>query len=178
MILDATAFCREMWYDKKYSDCIYMDKRKGKFRADSYKDNPKFEKLEWDIRPTVQAVWEKLPFRDEVFDQVLFDPPHKIGNSYSVFSDKYGQLELWGWQKQLYNASKEFLRVLKPKGLLFFKWAETCKASDRAIKVIEAGGFKPLFGSNTTSGKTSAVWVTYCKNLTVPAKDSSGSEQK
>ena len=158
MILDATAFRREMWYDKNYSEAIYMDKRKGHFENEHY---------DWsiDIHPDVAAVWSHSPFKNECFDQVLFDPPHKVGNSYSVFQELYGQLGLWTWQREIFEAVKEFHRVLKPKGMLFFKWAETSKASERAIAIIKSAGFKPLFGSRTASGKTSAIWVVYVKEV-------------
>ena len=66
-----------------------------------------------------------MPFTDATFDLVIFDPPHLIrAGKESWLAKKYGTLELMSWQNDLYKGFYECLRVLKPNGVLFFKWSQ------------------------------------------------------
>jgi len=128
MILDATAGNRTLW-EYKYSEHItYIDVEK---------------KLE--RRPTIFASNEHTPFPDKTFNSIFYDPPHNWGGAIhffsfpnrrermKVFKDASGCPTYYGWDKfktrgrllkHMYNAQKEFQRILKDDGLLWFKWNE------------------------------------------------------
>jgi SAM-dependent methyltransferase len=61
---------------------------------------------------------------DEAFSYIIFDPPHlvKVGES-SWLAQKYGQLPVL-WEEWMIKAFTECFRVLKPGGMLLFKWSD------------------------------------------------------
>lgn len=61
---------------------------------------------------------------DEAFSYIIFDPPHlvKVGES-SWLAQKYGQLPML-WEEWMTKAFSECFRVLKPGGMLLFKWSD------------------------------------------------------
>ena len=61
---------------------------------------------------------------DEAFSYIIFDPPHlvKVGES-SWLAQKYGQLPVL-WEEWMTKAFAECFRVLKPGGMLLFKWSD------------------------------------------------------
>lgn len=76
-----------------------------------------------DVSPDMVADFRKLPFPDKSFNLVIFDPPHlEVGSGWQV--DKYGKLDRYGWRDDLAKGFSECLRVLKPSGVLVFKWYE------------------------------------------------------
>ena len=113
-----------------------------------------------DINPDVQVDFTALPFEDETFYHVCFDPPHliKVGHN-SWLAKKYGQLNKSTWQDDLRKGFSECFRVLKTNGTLIFKWNET----DIPVKEILAlTEYKPLFGH--ISGKRSNThWISFIK---------------
>ena len=104
--LDATAGYRMMWKNKNPPHWIFMDK-----------------KIE--VRPDIQAVWEYLPFRNNVFNCVLFDPPHIVlwGTGTPKIAENFGG---WPYKRDIlpsiFKSIKEFARVSKR---LVFKWCDT-----------------------------------------------------
>jgi len=137
MILDATAGNRTMWELKDYPNIIYSDmERKLKNKPTLYADNT------------------TLPFLDGIFDTIFYDPPHNWGGGdepnpiYPSEIKKWKQKHVpfaftyYGWDKyktrvglfrHVYAAQKEFQRVLKPDGLLWFKWNEMRIPLDRIL---------------------------------------------
>jgi hypothetical protein len=103
-----------------------------------------------------------LPFPDESFYLAVFDPPHlKRLKDSAWFSKEYGVLDET-WPQMLHDGFAEGMRVLKPNGVLIFKWSESeIPASD----VWTAIGQKPLFGHH--SGKKSLTfWGCFMKEET------------
>ena len=89
----------------------------------------------------------------------MWDPPHlqKVGDS-SWLAKKYGKLDE-NWPQMLHDGFRECMRVLKPDGVLIFKWAESDIAAEKVWKAI---GEKPLFGHH--SGKQSKTfWGCFMK---------------
>lgn len=104
--------------------------------------------------------FRKMPFPDNSFYLVLFDPPHlnNLGES-SWLAKKYGRL-LPSWEDDIRQGFEECMRVLKPNGTLIFKWNEQQIPTARIIEII---GQKPLFGH--TSGKGGkTIWMCFLKN--------------
>jgi len=146
MILDSTAGKRMMWFQKNYEETIYMD-------------------IKREVKPTIVADFRALPFRDEVFDLVIFDPPHTQPGSKGIFYRDFGSIRSSLVIPTLYKASRELFRVLKQGHFLIFKWNTHDKDLNR---VLTAFPYKPLFGQRTT-GKihyrdtSRTYWVTFQK---------------
>lgn len=150
VILDATAGGRQMWYNKYDPDTVYMDKRKT-FPTQTPSGN--IINGAFKIPPDIQAVWEYLPFKDNTFDLIDFDPPHRI-RKFSptwIHDSLYGTIDPDKFIKTFYTAFKELFRVLKPGGFLILKWCDLDRSLDDILKLTE---HKPLFWN--ISGATKA----------------------
>ena len=101
-----------------------------------------------------------MPFEDNTFYHVVFDPPHlnKIGKD-AWLAKKYGKLD-GEWKQFMRDSFDECMRVLKPNGTLIFKWSEI----DIPLKdIFSAIPYKPLYGNR--SGKhMSTIWVAFMKD--------------
>lgn len=151
-ILDACCGSRMCWFDKDNPDTVFMDCRSEEH---TLCDGRRLE-----IRPDVVGDFRKMPFPDNSFYLVLFDPPHlnNLGES-SWLAKKYGRL-LPSWEDDIRQGFEECMRVLKPNGTLIFKWNEQQIPTARIIEII---GQKPLFGH--TSGKGGkTIWMCFLKN--------------
>src|SRR4051794_13917367 len=70
------------------------------------------------VDPDIQADFRALPFRDDTFAHVFFDPPHLVGaGKKGWLALKYGVLE-GDWREDLRKGFAECFRVLKPGGTL------------------------------------------------------------
>ena len=155
-ILDVTCGCRSIWFDKHHPAAVYCDKRTAHF-------NKVFgatqKKRVIDIEPDVLCDFTDLPFEDESFALVVWGPPHIEGlNETSWLSKEYGVLGD-DWREVLKNGYRECMRVLKPDGVLIFKWSET---QIPAAEVWKAIGAKPLFGHHSGK-KMNTYWGTFMK---------------
>ena len=111
------------------------------------------------MEPDIVADFTQLPFPDKSFYLVVFDPPHlvKIGEN-AWLKKKYGKLPE-NWKPLIRDGFKECMRVLKPNGVLIFKWCETDIATREIINVC---GEDPLFGHR--SGKQAKThWLCFMK---------------
>lgn len=103
-----------------------------------------------------------LPFEDESFSLVIFDPPHlrNIGES-SYMGQAYGRLPPYV-AKFLKRGFDECWRVLKPNGTLIFKWG----AKDFKLPfVLQTIGRKPLLGNRKPAAET--YWMVFFKSQEV-----------
>lgn len=106
-----------------------------------------------------------LPFADGRFQLVVFDPPHllRAGES-SWMRAKYGALSRETWRDDLRAGFAECFRVLKPGGVMIFKWAET---NIKVSEVLALTPERPLFGH--PSGKRNTThWMTFIKPEATP----------
>ena len=147
-ILDACCGSRVFWFDKENPDVTFMDCRQY------------FEKLPTghviNVNPDIVADFRDMPFEDDEFDMVVFDPPHLIhaGES-SWLAKKYGRLDEL-WPEDIRQGFVECMRVLRPSGSLIFKWNEDqIPLSD----VLEAIGEQPLFGNK----RSKTHWLVFMK---------------
>lgn len=91
-----------------------------------------------DVSPDMVADFRELPFPDKSFNLVIFDPPHlDVGAGWQV--DKYGKLDSDSWHEDLAKGFSECLRVLKPHGVLVFKWYEHHIPLKDVLKLCPAG---------------------------------------
>lgn len=141
-ILDMTAGSRMFWWNKSDPRATYVDKRDGVYVLPDI--NTKDGRV-IDVRPDIQLDWTKepLPFPDNSFHMVVFDPPHLLhAGKDSWLARKYGTLDDL-WPNQIRRGFSEAMRVLKPYGTLVFKWNDDqIKLSD----VLHEITYRPLFG--------------------------------
>lgn len=122
-ILDVCCGAR-MFYDnqsKDRLDTIYMD-----IRSDitiEYEHAGSGTKSIWEIKPDIVGDFRKIPFEDNRFSLVVFDPPHLVSNSNGILNQKYGKLKK-DWKEDIRKGFSECMRVLRPGGFLNFKWSE------------------------------------------------------
>ena len=96
------------------------------------------------VDPDIICDFRKLPFDDNEFDLVIFDPPHLINaGDKSWLKIKYGRLPKDDWQSYINKGFQECLRVLKPTGTLLFKWSSDQISFSDVFKAI---GQKPILG--------------------------------
>ena len=159
-ILDATCGSRTIWFNKHHPNALYCDKRKEELYG-IWKAGERQSERSCVIDPDIQCDFTNLPFEDDQFSLVVFDPPHlkNIGQN-AWMAKKYGKIER-DWQRMLHDGFTECMRVLKPDGVLIFKWNEF---DIPAADVWKAIGRRPLFGHH--SGKKSKTfWGVYMKGI-------------
>ena len=155
-VLDPCCGSRMMWFDKTDQRCLF-----GDIRAESHliKDRQYLRHLE--IHPDVRLDFTALPFPDEQFTLVVFDPPHLVrAGKKSWLAKKYGTLGA-DWHEEIRKGFAECFRVLKDSGVLIFKWNEN-QISVREILTLTDQ--KPLFGHTTMRHKrnqTQTHWFTF-----------------
>lgn len=115
-----------------------------------------------EILPDTICDFRNLPFQDESFSMVIFDPPHlQIVGDNSWLAKKYGKLPK-EFQPLLEEGFKECFRVLKTNGTLIFKWNET---DIKVSEIIKLAPQPPVFGH--LSGKNSKThWIVFFKGAT------------
>lgn len=155
LILDACCGGRMFWYDKQNENTVFMDNRhvgKGAFKNNW---NPN-----WCVDPDIISDFRNMPFPNNHFKMVVYDPPHLTsGSEKSVINKKYGLLNKQTWREDISDGFKECWRVLEDYGILIFKWSEENIKTSELLRVIPE---RPLFGDFTgKSGKT--IWMTFIK---------------
>lgn len=161
-ILDVTCGSRSIWFQKDEPHTVYCDKRREEWErrfGKALNANGEQSKRHLSIEPDVLCDFRDLPFKDNTFSLVVFDPPHVKNLSEKCWTIKmYGSLDD-NWREMLRDGFNECMRVLKPDGVLIFKWNET---SYTTREVIDAIGQEPLFGHR--SGKKAMThWMCFMK---------------
>ena len=160
LILDATCGSRTIWFDKNCSAAVFFDCREEHDTA-IWKSTKNDSVRTLNVTPDVIGDFTNLPFDDESFYLVVFDPPHllRVGDN-AWLKKKYGRLPQ-DWTKLIHDGFWECMRVLKPYGTLVFKWSDI-QVSTR--DVINAIGKYPLFGHR--SGKQmNTHWMCFMKGV-------------
>jgi len=161
-ILDATCGGRSIWHpsNKEREDTLYIDKRE---------EEPGFTGQEgrtYGVQPDEIQDFRDLPYEDNSFNLVVFDPPHIVKNNgmeklTGYVTKSYGALHAETWNHDIRKGFEELWRVLKPGGTLVFKFAN----NDIDFKeVLDLAPVNPLFG--TTTKKNSKVenrWFVFYK---------------
>ena len=157
-ILDATCGGRMMWFNKDNPMVEFCDRRiVPKMMIGEGRNARAFE-----VNPDTVADFKHLPFADETFYLVVFDPPHllRAGKEKSYMAQKYGILAA-DWQTEIHDGFHECMRVLKPNGVLIFKWCEVQLAVAEIKKAICA---EPLFG-HISGRRSNTHWMTFMKSF-------------
>lgn len=94
IILDACCGPRTFWFDREDKRSIFMDCREDKYIVDRGTPGTK-GRSPVIVKPQIMADFTEMPFRDEIFYHVVFDPPHYTSKSMtgnSKLAHQYGML--------------------------------------------------------------------------------------
>ncbi|MGP2977721.1 class I SAM-dependent methyltransferase [Serratia nevei] len=152
-ILDMCCGSRMFWFDKQDERAVFMDKRS--------EEHTLCDGRPLVISPDLIADFTALPFADCTFPVVVFDPPHleRVGpNGWQ--GKKYGKLDRETWRDELHAGFAEAFRVLRPLGVLIFKWNETQIPVSQIIALTDE---KPAIWQRT--GKNDKThWIIFVKS--------------
>ena len=153
-VLDACCGSRMFWFDHADKRAVFVDKRRETLTADSRQGRRQVV-----VNPDILADFTALPFPDDHFYLVVFDPPHlKRNGATGWITKKYGVLS-GDWREMLRKGFAESFRVLRPNGTLVFKWSEDEVSVQEILKLTPE---KPLFGSRY--GKHfKSHWIVFMK---------------
>lgn len=153
-ILDVTCGPRGIWFNPHEPHTLYCDQRSE--HNESYYDAHRTI----DVSPDVVCDFTRLPFPDNTFHLVVFDPPHLIGQDKSWLKKRFGYYSSKESAIDSINSGiSECMRVLKPYGVLIFKW---CELQISTRDIIDSLDYKPLFG-HRSGKKSNTHWMTFMK---------------
>ena len=158
-ILDACCGGRMFYFDKEDPRVVFQDIRD--------EEVPLSDGRIFKVHPDVIADFRNMPYPDDSFNMVVFDPPHMVYYSRSNTAEHerrgdlyaaYGELRK-DWREYLGQGFQECFRVLKPGGFLIFKWSDT----DIKVKsILDLTPEKPILGHK--SGKAMGThWILFMK---------------
>lgn len=154
LILDASCGGRMFWFNKHHPAAIYMDNR-------TLEPTKLSNRATLEVKPDIVGDFRDMPFEDNSFALVVFDPPHlfRIGATGYV-GKKYGGLDKNTWRRDIQAGFMECFRVLRPQGVLVFKWND----SHVPLKdVLELAPIEPLFGNRATGKNLKTHWLVFMK---------------
>lgn len=158
-ILDPCCGSRMWWFDKSNPAVVFGDVRRETVTVTDRSHGKVDGVRTLSIDPDVDLDFRSLPFADESFRLVAFDPPHLVrAGKRSWLAAKYGKLGQ-NWREDLKAGFAECFRVLKPEGVLVFKWNET---QVKVREVLELSPVAPLFG-NVSGKKAGTHWIVFMK---------------
>lgn len=151
-ILDVCCGGKRFYYDKENPSVTFMDIRQENFEIHGKKI---------DVNPDVIGDFRSMPFDDETFDLIVFDPPHlKWAGNTSIMKAQYGQLDLFTWADDIHKGMSECMRVAKSTATIIFKWNEAQVSLKEVLEALSP--YKPLFG-NKINKKGTTHWLTFVK---------------
>lgn len=158
-ILDPCCGSRMMWFDRQHPDAVFGDQRHEILtvmdRSHGHVDGTRTLRIE----PDVLLDFRALPYPNDMFKLVAFDPPHLVrAGPRSWLAAKYGKLGQ-DWRDDMRQGFSECFRVLAPDGVLVFKWNET---QVKLREVLALTPVQPLFG-NTSGKKAGTHWMVFMK---------------
>lgn len=152
LVLDPASGSRMFYFDKADERVVFGDIR--------HESHTLCDGRALEVNPDAVMDFRELPYADATFAVVIFDPPHlvRVGHNSWTFK-KYGGL-LTTWREDLTAGFAECFRVLRPEGVLIFKWNET---QITAAQILALTPHKPLVGHR--SGKQAKThWITFLKD--------------
>lgn len=147
------------WFDKENPAVIFGDRRHETLTVTDRSHGRVNGTRTLRIEPDQLLDFRALPFAENSFKLVAFDPPHVVrAGPRSWLAAKYGKLGE-DWRSDLRQGFTECFRVLEPEGVLVFKWNET---QVRLSEVLPLAPHPPLFG-NTSGKKAGTHWLVFMK---------------
>ena len=154
-ILDPASSMRSFYFDKQDKRVVFGDIRQ-------HEKHLLTNGQTIEIKPDQVMDFRNLPFDDECFKVVIFDPPHLFNLSEkSWMRKKYGVLDKTTWRDDLRAGFSECFRVIQPFGTLIFKWNET---SIPLKEILTLTHYKPIVG-HPSGKRMNTHWVLFVKAL-------------
>jgi ubiquinone/menaquinone biosynthesis C-methylase UbiE len=153
-ILDVCCGGKMFYADKNDSRVMFCDIRK--LPRQKLSNGGYFE-----VAPDVQADFTNLPFEDEKFKLIIFDPPHVNCGERSFLYVKYGTLRK-NWKEALTKGFSECFRVLSAGGTLIFKWSD-CRFALKEILELTPERTVITHRAKSTSGKANTYFCVFYK---------------
>lgn len=155
LILDPCCGGRQFWFDKDNPIVLFSDFRVMQPKKVGSGKDMRIRKC----LPDKVIDFREMPFQNDSFRLVVFDPPHLFLGENSFMAQSYGRLDRKTWREDIKKGFSECFRVLKNEGILIFKWNE----SDILLKeILKLTDQKPLFGH--PSGKAQKThWICFMK---------------
>ena len=150
-ILDPCCGSRMMHFDRQNQNVIF-----GDIRTENHIlcDGRSLE-----VAPDIEMDFRDMPFNDDQFNLVVFDPPHLIkAGKQSWLALKYGKLNE-DWRSDIKKGFEECFRVLANGGVLIFKWNETQIKVSEILALTEQ---KPVFG-HISGKRANTHWIGFMK---------------
>ena len=161
-VLDPCCGSRMFWFDRSDERAVFGDIRSETHQLRDRSSVGGSRKLI--VNPDAMMDFRSLPFADDQFHLVVFDPPHLVSNgSNSWLAKKYGKLCV-NWRDDIRAGFAECFRVLHPLGTLIFKWNEH---EVKVRELLSLTPYRPLFGNRC--GKTAkSHWLVFMKSGSTP----------
>lgn len=158
VVLDPCCGARMMWFDPQDQRCLFGDQREESIVVTDRSHREDGTRTVH-IHPDVQFDFRALPFADNTFYLVVFDPPHLVrAGPRSWMAAKYGKLGA-DWRNDMRKGFAGCFRVLKPHGVLQFKWNET---QVPLREILACTDERPLYGQRM--GRHNRThWMTFMK---------------
>lgn len=157
-VLDCCCGSKMFWFDRNDARALFVDKRREEHPIDIGTPGTR-GRAPIIVDPDLLADFSELPFPDESFYMVVFDPPHiERLHALGLLTKKYGIL-CGDWKDMLRRGFAECFRVLKPNGALIFKWAESNHPVSSILALTDE---KPLFG-HKSGAKAKTHWIVFMK---------------
>jgi ubiquinone/menaquinone biosynthesis C-methylase UbiE len=164
-VLDPCSGSRMMWFNKSNPAVVFGDIRSETITVTDRSHGKVDGSRTICIEPDTLMDFRALPFDDNSFKLVSFDPPHLVrAGKKSWLAAKYGKLSE-NWREDISKGFAECLRVLEPGGVLVFKWNET---QVKIGEVIQLAPIAPLFG-HISGRKGLTHWLVFMKSIEVAA---------
>lgn len=149
--IDVCCGGKMFYFDKNPDFMTFMDIRKEEKGFNQYRKNH-------EVQPDIVGSFTDIPFSNEEFDLVVFDPPHlKSETSKLNVHLLYGVLDPKTWRDDIRKGFSECFRILKKGGILIFKWNES---SIKIKEVLSLSEKEPLFG-NKQGTKLNTHWLVF-----------------
>lgn len=158
-ILDVCCGPKMMWFDREHPNVVFGDQRRETITVTDRSHGKQDGTRTLQINPDVLMDFREIPYPDNTFKLVAFDPPHlaRAGKK-SWMAAKYGKLSD-NWRNDLRRGFEECFRVLEPEGVLVFKWNET---HVKLKEVLDLAPERPLFGQVSGRGGLTH-WLVFMK---------------
>ena len=159
-VLDPCCGSRMFYFDRNNPHVVFGDIRQVRLNlTDRSKGNASGTR-ELVVEPDFLMDFRSLPYRDNSFRLVTFDPPHLIrAGAKSWLAAKYGKLSE-DWREDLKLGFSECFRVLSTEGVLIFKWNET---QIKVREILQLTDKKPLLG-HVSGRKGLTHWIVFLKD--------------
>lgn len=158
-VLDPCCGPRMWWFDKHNVRALFGDRRRETLTVKDTSHGNESGQRVLRIEPDVDLDFRAMPFESDTFHLIAFDPPHLVrAGAQSWMAAKYGKMGP-DWREDLRAGFAECFRVLRPLGVLVFKWNET---QVKVREVLALTPELPLFG-NTSGRKSGTHWIVFMK---------------